>query len=114
VSVISEIAESLRGEFKADLRATRTTVRNQVNTIRKDVADLRGEHETYHVETTRALAHVGDELAALRELVQPLAQARARRARALARAQWLVKSTPGLLTTATATAGAIAAAIALF
>lgn len=114
MSAVSEIAESLRREFEANMRAQRTTLRNQIGTVRKDVADLRGEHEAYHVETTRGLAHIGDELAALRDLIEPVARARARRARVTARAGWLVKSAPGLLTTATATAGAIAAAIALF
>jgi hypothetical protein len=113
MSVITEIAESLRNEFAANLREQKSYVRQQVNGVRREVRELREDQGSHHTETTRALAYLGDEMASLKASVELLVGARARR-RAIAQlVVRAVTSTPGLIATATSIVGTVAAGIAL-
>lgn len=107
MSAIEAIAESLRGEFAANLRAQRATVRREIGDVRRDVRQIRADQGAHHTETTR-------ELAAIKDMLEPLVAARARRARARALIVTAATSTKGLVALATTVVGAASALIALF
>lgn len=114
MSAVSEIADSLRREVAAELKAQRADAFRRITGVRREVNSLRTEHEAYHVETTRGLAAVGDQLAALEKALEPLAAARARREHRRQLARRAVTTAPGLIGVISTLAAAAAAVIALF
>lgn len=117
---ISEFAQALRGELRAEMRVHRNRMNTQLREFKHEVGEKVTEVGEKIDEHAAGQDRVETQLAALTTAVNQLVSkdaaataARARRAHAARLAWRTVTSTPGLIAAATSIIGAAAAAIAL-
>jgi thiamine pyrophosphate-dependent acetolactate synthase large subunit-like protein len=111
---ITEFANAIRAEMRAEMRVHRTEVEGALKDVKTQQLRARRENRDRHNELVRAIAELRDLVEGQAKTVTELATTRAawaRRAQLITRA---LTSTPGLVGTVSAIAGAVAAAIALF